>query len=386
MTATPLFDLTDDQLRSRASVKWGTVGSEVIPAWVAEMDVKIAPAITERLQQALDAHDTGYPGEVAGLQSAFARFAADRWKWSPRPEDVTVHVDVASACATVMSHLAGSDRGVVIMPPVYNNFYTWVEHAGLHPVEVPLLDVATGGQMDLQGVRRALEDGTRIILLCSPQNPLGRVYTGEELAALAELAAEHHATVISDEIHAPLVHSGVEFVPYLTVSDAARTTGIAVHSASKSWNIAGLKCGLLVRSPQGPWPEQVDPAITQTEAGHWGVLAAEAAFQDGTEWLDEAVQHFEDQSQHLVALLEKHLPGVRCLPPQASFLAWLDFSPLGLEDPAQFFLDHAQVMLSPGEIFDPSCRGRVRLNMGTSRERLERIIAAMGTAWADHRN
>lgn len=382
MSALDLFDLTDDQMRARASVKWGTVGPEVIPAWVAEMDVKIAPAITQRLQQALDAHDTGYPGEVAGLQRAFTRFAADRWNWSPSPEDVTVHVDVASASATVMSHLAGPDRGVVIMPPVYNNFYTWVEHAGLHPVEVPLLEVATGGRMDLPGVRRALEGGTRIILLCSPQNPLGRVYTREELSELAELAAELNATVISDEIHAPLVHSGVEFVPYLTVSDAARTTGIAVHSASKSWNIAGLKRGLLVCSPQGPWPEQVDPAITQTEAGHWGVLAAEAAFQDGTDWLGEVVDHFAAQSQHLVGLLEQHLPGVRYLPPQASFLAWLDFSPLGLDDPAQFFLDHAQVMLSPGEIFDPAGRGYARLNMATSRERLERCIEAMGAAWS----
>lgn len=382
MSALDLFDLTDDQMRARASVKWGTVGPEVIPAWVAEMDVKIAPAITQRLQQALDAHDTGYPGEVAGLQRAFTRFAADRWNWSPSPEDVTVHVDVASASATVMSHLAGPDRGVVIMPPVYNNFYTWVEHAGLHPVEVPLLEVATGGRMDLPGVRRALEGGTRIILLCSPQNPLGRVYTREELSELAELAAELNATVISDEIHAPLVHAGVEFTPYLAVSDAARSTGIAVHSASKSWNIAGLKCGLLVREPHGPWPEQVDPAVTRLAAGHWGVLAAETAFQDGTDWLGEVVDHFAAQSQDLVGLLEQHLPGVRYLPPQASFLAWLDFSPLGLDDPAQFFLDHAQVMLSPGEIFDPAGRGHARLNMGTSRERLERCIEAMGAAWS----
>lgn len=385
MSASELFDLTDDQMRARASLKWATMDPDVLPAWVAEMDVTIAPAITRRLQRALDTHDTGYPGRVTGLQEAFAGFAADRWSWQVDPDLVSVHVDVATASAQVMSRLAGDDQRVVIMPPVYNNFYTWVDHAGLRPVEVPMLDVEHGGRMNLEGVRAAVAAGTRVILLCSPHNPLGRVYTAEELSALAQIAADHGAVVISDEIHAPLVHPGVEFTPYLTVSDAARATGIAVHAASKPWNIAGLKCGLMVRSHQGPWPEDIDPELTQIEAGHWGILAAEAAYRDGTAWLDEVRAHMADQAGHLAELLEQHLPGVGYAVPEASFLAWLDFRPLGLDRSADFFLQHARVALSPGDIFDPSGQGHARLNMGTSRERLERIVTAMGEAWRQHR-
>lgn len=380
MSASDLFDLSDDQLRDRASIKWGTMPADVLPAWVAEMDVQLSPAITQRLQRALDAHDAGYPGDISGLQSAFVGFATEQWDWAPRAEDVTVHVDVATASARVMNQLAGPDRRVLMMPPVYNNFYTWAEHAGVQPVEVPLLDVSGGGRMDLDGIRAALAAGTRVILLCNPHNPLGRVFTRGELADLAVIAAEFGATVISDEIHAPLVHPGVEFVPYLTVSDAARATGIGVHAASKSWNIAGLKCGLLIRHPDGPWPREIDPEITRLEAGHWGVLAAEAAYRDGTEWLEQVREHFAAQSDLMRHLVQKHLPRAGYCAPQASFLAWLDMRAYDLGDPAAFFRDHARVELAPGQIYGDAGAGHVRLNMGTSAERLDRIVAAMGDA------
>lgn len=380
--AAELFDISDEQLRSRASLKWSNVDPDVLPAWVAEMDVYVAPAITETLQAALDRHDTGYPGSAQGVSSAFADFARDRWNWDIDLEQISIHVDAATAAAKLMRRYAGDDRRVMIMPPVYNRFYDWLAVGGVQPLEVPLTDLSNGGFFDFEGIEAGLKAGTRVILLCNPHNPLGRVFSTQELSDLADLAQRYNAIVVSDEIHAPLVYHGVEYSPWLTISDAARSTGIALHTATKSWNFAGLKCGIVVRSTSGPWPDELDPKTTLTDSGFWGILASEAAFRDSRDWLDAVREHFQNQTDQLSGLLAEHLPGVTFHPPKASFLAWLDFRNTELtEDPADYFLREARVALNPGTRFGAVGEGFARLNMGTSAERLERIIEAMGTAW-----
>lgn len=381
-TAIELFDISDEQMRSRASLKWSNVDSDVLPAWVAEMDVRLAPAITNTLHEALLCHDAGYPGTSAGVSAAFAEFAHDRWGWTVEPEQVSIHIDVATAAAKLMREYAGSDGRVVIMPPAYNRFYDWLAVGGVEPLEVPLTNLGEGGFFDLPGIEAALKAGTRVILLCNPHNPLGRVFSREELNELAEIAARYDAVVLSDEIHAPLVYSGVEYTPWLTVSEAAENTGIALHSATKSWNFAGLKCGLAVSSPNGRWPEHLAPKTTLTDSGFWGILATEAAYSQSRDWLDTVREHFKEQTRLLSELLAEHLPGVRFHPPKASFLAWLDFRDTDLtEDPTDYFLREARVALNSGTSFGAVGAGFARLNMGTSTERLERIVAAMGTAW-----
>lgn len=381
-SAVELFDISDEQLRSRASLKWSNVDTDVLPAWVAEMDVHLAPAITQTLRDALDRHDAGYPGSADSLIAAFSDFAQQRWNWSIEPEHVSIHVDAATAAAKLMRHYVGADRRVMIMPPVYNRFYDWLAAGGVEPVEVPLTDLSNGGFFDLDGIEAGLKAGTRVILLCNPHNPLGRVFSKDELSQLADLAAQYDAVVLSDEIHAPLVYHGVEYSPWLTVSDAARDTGIALHTATKSWNFAGLKCGIAVRSSTGPWPDDLDPKTTLTDSGFWGVLATEAAFGRSRDWLDAVRGHFQEQTDRLAELLAEHLPGVTFHPPRASFLAWLDFRETGLnEEPADYFLREARVALNPGTRFGAVGEGFARLNMGTSAERLERMIQAMGSAW-----
>lgn len=377
-----LFDISDAQLRRRASLKWSTVEPDVLPAWVAEMDVRLAPAITQTLQDALSRDDAGYPSSSDGLATAFSDFARDRWSWHIDAEHISIHVDAATAAAKLMRHYAGPDNRVLIMPPVYNRFYDWMDISQVQPAEVPLTDVANGGFFDLPNIEAQLEAGVRVILLCNPHNPLGRVFSTQELHQLAELAASYDAVVLSDEIHAPLVYPDVGYTPWLAVSDAARRTGIALHTATKSWNFAGLKCGIAVRSATGPWPSDLDPNITLNDTGFWGILATEAAFRDARDWLDTVREHFQAQTQRLTDLLATHLPGVRFHPPHASFLAWLDFRNTGLtEEPAEYFLREARVALSPGANFGTVGSGCARLNMGTSAERLERIVTAMGAVW-----
>lgn len=381
-TATELFDISDEQLRARASLKWSNVDADVLPAWVAEMDAHLDPAITDTLQQALSRHDTGYPGSDDGIGKAFSDFARERWNWTIQPEQLSIHVDAATAATKLVRTYTGENGKVLIMPPVYNRFYSWLAVGGVVPDEVPLTDLANGGFFDLAGIEASLRAGTKVILLCNPHNPLGRVFSQHELSQLADLADQYGAVVISDEVHAPLVYHGVEYSPWLTVSEVARNTGIALHTATKSWNFAGLKCGIAIRSTTGPWPQDLDAKTSLTDSGFWGILAAEAAFSQSRDWLDTVREHFQSQTERLTDLIAQHLPGVTFHPPKASFLAWLGFHDTELtEDPSDYFLREARVALNPGTAFGSVGAGYARLNMGTSAERLERIVKAMGSVW-----
>lgn len=379
------FDLTLEQMRTHRSAKWSRVPADVLPAWTAEMDVRTAPAIADALRVAVDRCDFGYAGEPTPVLEAFASFAHDVWDWEVlgTPGRARLFADVGQAVSETLRALTSPGDQVILNPPVYLSFYPWLAALGLTPVEVPMLDVASGGRLDLEGMQRALAAGAKVVLLCSPHNPLGHVYPASDLAALAELALEHGAVVVSDEIHAPLVHPGSpqQFVPFLTVSDAARAVGIALHSPSKAWNTAGLKLAVGVTASADRWPpirEEIDwaPSIL-------GQYAAIAAYTQGREWLTATVTALEDRTQALPALLEEHLPGVRFHPGRASYLAWLDCRALGLGDnPAQVFLERGRVQLSPGPAFGATGEGFARLNIGTSHDLMSEAVRRMASALA----
>lgn len=377
------FSLTLEDMRTHRSAKWSRIPEGVLPAWTAEMDVRTAPAIAEALQLAISRSDFGYAGAPEPVVEAFAGFARDTWGWdlAATPGRARLFADVGHGASEILRALAEPGDRVVINPPVYLSFYPWLAKLGLEPLEVPMLDVASGGRLDLDGMRHALASGARLILLCSPHNPLGYVYSAEELAAVADLAAEHDAVVISDEIHAPLVHPGSPrpFVPFLTVSDTAREVGIALHSPSKAWNTAGLKLAIGVTAAEGRWPHLAGE--TDWAPSILGQYAAIAAYTDGRDWLDRVRAEIEERTAQLVPLLAEHLPAVRCQPGHASYLAWLDCRELHLgDDPARTFLEKGRVMLSPGPAFGAGGAGHARLNIGTSPELMTEAVRRMAAA------
>ncbi|ANS79571.1 putative aminotransferase [Serinicoccus hydrothermalis] len=379
------FDLTLEDMRTHRSAKWSRVPDDVLPAWTAEMDVRTAPPIAQALHTAIDRSDFGYAGEPTPVLDAFAGFARDVWGWETQgtPGRTRLFADVGQGAKETLRGLTSRGDRVVINPPVYLSFYPWLRDLGLEPLEVPMLDIAGGGRLDLDGMRGALTSGAKVVLLCTPHNPLGYVYSREELAALAELAAEHDAVVISDEIHAPLVHPGSPrpFVPFLTVSETAREVGIALHSPSKAWNTAGLKLALGVTAVEGRWPAL--QAETDWSPSILGQYAAVAAYAEGRDWLATTVAELEARTQALPALLEEHLPGVRFQPGHASYLAWLDCRELGLgDDPSQAFLQRGRVLLSPGPAFGATGAGFARLNIGTSEELMTEAVRRMAAALA----
>ncbi|WP_353988034.1 MalY/PatB family protein [Ruicaihuangia caeni] len=374
-----------DRLRRRTSVKWGAYPDDVLPLWVAEMDLPLAEPIAQALHDAIDRSDTGYLNGRGAVPEAFAGFAARRLGWEVSPAAVRLTIDVSYGLVEVLRRTIAPGDEVVVTPPVYPPFFEIVPEAGGRVAEVPLLtDGAGTPALDLDGIERAFRAGARAMLLCNPHNPLGHPHTREQLEALAVLAAAHGVSIVSDEIHAPLTHSSATFTPFLEVSDAARECGFSVTSASKAFNLAGLKCAVMVAaSDRGIRAFDAMPEEVFWRASQFGAIATAAAFASGDEWLDGALQTIESNALLVERLVAERLPGVAYRRPHASYLAWLDFSGTAwAADPAGAALEQARVALNPGGGFGRQGAAFARLNFGTSPEIIEEAVGRMAEALA----
>lgn len=366
------------QLRERTSEKWREYPADVLPLFVAETDFPLAPGITRTLERAVAAGDTGYVASRTPLAAAYSEFARRRFGWTPDPARMRSTADVSMGIVEILRRVTAPGDRVIVMPPVYPPFYDLVEEAGAIVERVPLRDTATAWEIDLDGVRSALEGGARAILLCSPHNPTGTVHSVASLTALAELAAVHGAAVVSDEIHAPLAQTDAGFTPFLAVSDVAREVGYAVVSASKAFNLAGLKCALIVTASDDPTRVLRSlPIEVEWRTGQFGLLAAVAAFSaESDEWLDGLLTTLDENRRLLATLLSEHVPDARYRIPDAGYLAWIDMTDLGWgENPARRILRGAKVALHYGPAFGAEGAGHVRLNFGTSSEILTEAVA-----------
>lgn len=383
------------ELQSRTSLKWRTYPEDVLPLWVAEMDVLLAEPIARALTDAIGRGDTGYPAGTAYAE-ALQAFARDRWGWDGIVVDRTRIVpDVMLGVVEVLRLFTSPGASVVINCPVYPPFYSFVEHMDRRIAEVPL---TSGHRLDLAALAEAFAEVTAggvpaAYLLCSPHNPTGTVHTADELAAVAALAAEHGVRVVADEVHAPLMMPGKRFVPYLDVPGGE--TAISLMSASKAWNLAGVKAALAIAGPGAAEDLARMPEEVGHGPSHLGIIAHSAALREGGAWLDALLAGIDNNRRLLADLLAEHLPSVRYTPPEGTYLAWLDCRGLDLDDgatavadrgltlsagPAAFFLDQARVALSAGPAFGTGGVGHVRLNLATSPQVITEAVRRMGAA------
>ena len=371
-----------DVLRRRTSVKWCTYPQDVLPLFVAEMDFPLAPAVARAMIERIEASDVGYVAGPGPLAPAFAGFAQRRWGWDVDPAGIRTTTDVSVAIVEALRQAISPGGEVVITPPVYPPFFQLPVEAGGVVREVPLLDDGTGWSLDLAGLEAAFADGAQALLLCNPHNPLGLVHTRQTLAEVARLAHQYSVTVVSDEIHAPLVYSPADFTPFLAVSAEARAHGICVTAASKGWNIAGAKCALVVAAdPAMQLFLDTMPSGTGFRTSLLGLHGTAAAFAEGEDWLDDILQTLDGNRRLLGDLLSAELPGVKYRMPDAGYLAWLDLRALGWgEDPAAVALDRARVALEPGLKFGADGEGHVRLNFGCAPEVLEDAVRRLARA------
>jgi cystathionine beta-lyase len=342
------------------------------------MDFALAGPVRSAVQAALDRDDCGYPAQ-AGLGEAFAAFAARRFGWAVDAARVWLAADVVVGIAETLRLLTAPGDGVVINPPVYPPFFSTIAEIGRTVVEAPLAE-GSRWELDLEALERAFAGGARTYLLCNPHNPTGRVFGRAELDALGALAERYEVTVVSDEIHWALSMPGVAFTPFATVG-LPRT--VTITGASKAWNLAGLKCAVVVPEP-GVQAELARLSETlRHHTGHLGVLASIAAFEDGEPWLDELLGYLDGNRRLLGELLAGRLPDVRYVEPEGGYLAWLDCRALDLgDDPSATFLERGRVALSPGPSFGTQGRGFARLNFGTSRALLTDAVDRMASALA----
>ncbi len=353
-----------DRLLDRGSDKWTAYPPDVLPAWVAEMDFPLAPAVKAVLHDAIERDDLGYVGRTEGMLDAFAGFAERRLSWHVDVEQVALVTDVMVGIQELVRELTEPGDGVILNTPAYPPYF---RELGRPLVEVPLLE---GGALDIDGIVAAFADGAKALVLCNPHNPTGRIAPRSELEALAAVADEHGAWVIADEIHGLLTFAGETFVPWLTVAPR----GVALTSASKAFNLTALKLGLIVGEPV----ERLSGDL-RDHAGYLGVLAAEAAFRDGDEWLDETLATIAANHAALPALLPDGI--VVAVPAQASFLTWLDCRGAGLgDDPAEAFLERGRVAVYGGPTFGAPGAGYARLNVGTTPELLEEAVRRLAAA------
>ena len=369
------------ELRRRTSFKWRTHAGDVLPAFVAEMDFDLAPPVTQAVTAALAIGDCGY-AHKGMLGEAYAAFAAARLGWAPDPGRVFPIPDVMTGLAEVIGAITPPGSGIIINSPVYPPFWFRFGFYGRRIIEAPLARDAAGRyDLDPAAIEEALSDpGAAAYLLCSPHNPTGNVWSAAQLEMVAGLCQRRGVALLVDEIHAPLVLPGTAFVPFGSLGHSMAEQAYIFTSASKGWNIPGLKCGVAVAG-SGSGAALLEERWEALLAGHLGVLASVAAFTDGLPWLDAVVGQLDENRALLPALLREHLPGVGYAQPQASFLAWLDCRELGLgDDPSAAFLDQGKVAVSRGPDFGSRGRGFVRLNIGTSPALIEEAVRRMATA------
>jgi len=359
-------------------MKWRTYPEDVLPLWVAEMDVPLAEPVVRAVGDALARGDTGYPvGTEYG--QAMAEFARRRWGWDGVVVERTALVsDVMNGVAEVLRLVTGPGDPVVVNPPVYPPFFSFVKNLGRRVVEAPLdADLRIDFPVLADTFRRATQGRARAAyLLCNPHNPTGTRHTEQELAAVAALAEKYGVRVVADEVHAPVMAGGAAFVPYLSVPGAER--GFSLMSASKGWNLAGLRAALVIAGPGAAEDLSRLPEEAGSGASHLGVIAHVAALRHGGEWLDAVLVGLDDNRRLLAELLAEYLPGVRYRPAEATYLAWLDCRALGFgDDPAAAFLTHGRVALNSGTHFGTGGAGHVRLNLATSPEMLTEAVRRM---------
>jgi cystathionine beta-lyase len=370
-----------DQLHQRHSSKWRRYPADVLPMHVAEMDYEIAPQIKNLLIDFVQRSDLGYLGPIPEAAEAFVGFAERHWGWIPDIKQIRIATDVSVGSVEIMRRITKPGDRILINSPVYSAFYGWIREVGCEPFDVPLVPDLETWRLDIAGIEKAFQAGVKVFLFCSPHNPMGRVHDRVELEAVAELALKYGALVISDEIHAPLTHSGNQFTPWLAVSDAARETGVTVTAASKSFNLAGLKASIIVTqsATMASLLGSVPPDL------HWrssllGGFAMAEAFNNCDDWLAQANAANRANRDLLTKLVSEQLPGIPYWVPQGGYLAWLDLASLNLGDnPALCILEEKRISLVPGVDHGAGYEQFVRINFAASAESVERTVAAIAS-------
>ena len=373
-------------LRSRGSFKWTAPGPDGLGAAVAEMDFGAAPPILDALAGLSATANFGYlpPPLADELAAACAEFMARRYGWLADPADIHPIPDVIKGLELAITQFSRPGSPVILPTPAYMPFLIVPEFLGREIIQVPMLDDGTGFfTFDLDGIDAAFRGGGHLLIFCNPYNPLGRVFRADEMAQLTDLVDRRGGRVFADEIHAPLVYPGQRHIPYAATSETAAGHTLTATSASKAWNLPGLKCAQVILTNEADRQHWADMGMFASHgASNPGVVANIAAFRHGGAWLDEVIGYLDDSRRLLDSLIRRHLPGVRYRPPDGTYLAWLNCTALDLPQSAgELITSRARITVVDGPAFGTGGAGAFRFNFATPQpilaEMVEQIAAVL---------
>jgi cystathionine beta-lyase len=383
MTTSRFDEITRDELSRPTSRKW-SLHPDTIGAWVAEMDFGTAPAVTAALHQAVTDGDLGYlaPTTTRRMAEATAHWLQQDYGWSVPAENIHPVSDVMSAFDVTVRRFTPDGSGVIIPTPAYMPFLSFTPTLNREIFEVPGRTDNGRWSHDLAGIDAAFAAGARTLVLCNPHNPTGTALTRAELEAIADVVERHNGRVFADEIHAPLRYGATRHIPYASISPQTARHTITATSASKAWNLPGLKTAqFITTNPADEEVYQVYGFSVVHGASTPGVVAATVAYTEGGDWLAEVIDYLDGNRRLLADLLAEHLPEIGYSVPDATYIAWLDCSRLGIPGSiADFFRLEAGVTLTDGSLCGSGFADHARMIFAMPRPILEQAVLQMKAA------
>ncbi|MEL7590938.1 MAG: PatB family C-S lyase [Anaerolineaceae bacterium] len=370
--------------RHSDSIKWALFGDEVLPLWVADMDFTSPPEVITALQERVAHGVFGYACESKELKEIITARMEDLYQWRITPDDVILLPGVVAGFNLVCQAVTRAGESILMQPPVYPPFFKAPKYTEARAIYNPINKDERGDyRVDLDAFAKVIEEDTRLFLMCNPHNPIGRVYSREELQGMAEICLRRGMVICSDEIHSDLVYSGYQHTPIAALDPEIAAITATLIAPSKTYNIAGLECSALICTN----PE-LKNRIQRARRGLLGGInllgasAGVAAYRYGDAWLREVLQILEGNRDYLMNFLAEKIPQIKMTKPEATYLAWMDCRDLDLPtSPAKYFLERAKVGLNEGGEFGEQGNGFVRLNFGCSRatlnQALERLLRAL---------
>ncbi len=381
------------QRRGTPNLKWNTYDADVLPMFVADMDFPSPQPVIDALRKQVDSGLFGYPNiilhgdelDLPDFRGVVVDRLAERYQWHIQPQDIVFLPGVVVGFNLAAYAVCAPGEAMLVQPPIYPPMLTAAETTQRRRVDAPLSLQPDGSYtIDWDVFESAITADTRMFLLCNPHNPIGRVYRRDELSKLAEICLRHEMTIVSDEIHCDLIYRGYHHTPTASLSPEIADQTITLIAPSKTYNLPGLQCSMAII-------QNADLRQKYNAAKHglvpWvnlmGLIAGEAAYRDGQDWLDQALAYIEDNRDFLYDFVQRELPSIKMAKPEGTYLAWLDCRAAGIEgSPYQFFLDKARVALGDGVSFGPGGEGFVRLNFASPRSMLTEALNRMKTALA----
>lgn len=377
-----LDSISEDSLIAKGGRKWSSFPGS-LGAFIAEMDFGVAPGVRQALREVDERDLFGYAPQsiVSDLKSATSAFCAERYGWQFPEQHVELASDVIASFLGILTHLTPADTPIVLPTPAYMPFFDVAAVSGRELIEVPMIRSETGWSVDLDAVDAALVPGATLVL-CNPHNPIGKVYTETELLELAEVVERNDARVFSDEIHAPLVYEPARHIPYASLNETTASHTATATAASKAFNIPGLKCAQLIftnADDRAIWAKKGN--FVSGAASNPGILATTAAYTQSGDWLAEITAYLKGNRELLTDLVATHLPNATFLPPEGTYLAWLDMRGYGLETGlSEHFNAQAHVAITEGRLCGEVGAGHIRFNFALPRPLLTEAIARIASA------